>query len=100
MHPLLCPKCEKTTPHSFVEEKGEYNEIYMVKCAECHANHDIERKLWLSHTAGVHGSGKTSKAYLTKYPRIEPQTGQVVKSREHMYDTARAAGMHWKKFEN
>ncbi len=100
MNPVFCPKCEKTTQHSFVTEKGEYNEIYEIRCAECHSARDVDRKIWLSGAAGFNGSGRSGKSYLTKYPRIEPQTGQVVKSREHMYETARAMGCHWRKFEN
>lgn len=76
-----CETCNAVTEHKFLEELGEYNEIYRVRCERCKTTHDIHRHQWLSFQNK--NDIRPSKAYLTKYPRIEPHSGLTVKSKEH-----------------
>lgn len=76
----------------FHAEHGEYNDIYELRCVKCEATHKTNRHSWLSQLS--RDFLRPSKAHLTQYPRIEPHTGEVVKSREHEREVMRAMGMH------
>jgi hypothetical protein len=81
MEKFPCAECKEVTEHEFLQEKGEYNEIYSTRCKVCGGAHDVSRHDWLSFQ--LRNEVRASKAYLTKYPRIEPHSGLTVKSREH-----------------
>jgi len=81
------------TPHTFLEERGNYNEIYFVKCDKCGHEYEIPRKQWLFYSSGA-ADPKSSRAYLTKYPRIEPHTGEIVKSKDHEKETIKRMGFY------
>lgn len=90
-------KCEKAcseapTEHKFIADHGEYNDIAEIECLNCHYHQKIPRSEWLSKQ--VIDWVRPSKAHLTQYPRIEPHTGEVVKSREHEREVMRAMGLH------
>ncbi len=88
-----CPHCGKTE-HEFTQEKGEYNEIYQVRCLVCNVAHDVPRHSWLHAEHILADALKPSRAYLTKFPHIEPHTGVMVTSAEHRRETMKRMGMH------
>lgn len=80
---FACPKgcsAEKTN-HSHLRVSGDYNEIYHIKCENCGHEHAVHRHDWLS--TQVRERMGPRKAYLTKYPRPDPHTGEMVNSKEH-----------------
>lgn len=89
------PKCaeKETVPHTWFGEKGEYNEIYILQCEGCDSKTEMPRKQWLFETAFKNAEGR-KKAYLDKWPRVDPYTGEVVKSREHQEETLKRYGYH------
>jgi hypothetical protein len=89
---FLCPACGVATQHQFHAEHGEYNEIYEIRCLTCQGLQKKPRHDWLSQMA--RDFVRPSKANLTKYPRIEPHTGEVVNSREDEVRVMKAMGMH------
>jgi hypothetical protein len=89
---LDCPHCRQKTGHAFVAEKGEYNEIYEVLCVGCSVQYEIPRKAWLN--ARVFEDTRSSRAYLTKFPYVEPHTGEVVNSPEDVVRVTKAYGLH------
>lgn len=66
-------------------------EVTRVKCLECGLEHEMDFKLWIRDYTF---SRKPKRTYLTKYPRIEPHTGELVTSKEHETETVRAMGYH------
>lgn len=86
-----CGKGEKTE-HEFSLEKGDYNEIYEIRCTKCNAVHDQRRHTWLSQLS--RDLLRPSKAGLTKYPYIEPHSGELVKSAEHRKEIWKRMGLH------
>lgn len=89
-----CPnKCaEGKTEHTFLKEQGEYNEIYLVRCDNCKAEHTTPRKVWLFYEAGFDDPQAGKQAYLTKYPRLEACSGSWVKSKDHEREVLRRKG--------
>jgi hypothetical protein len=86
-----CGKGERTE-HEFSSEKGEYNEIYEIRCTKCHAVHDEKRHDWLSQLS--RDCLRPQKAYLTKFPYFEPHSGELVSSPEHRSEVWRRMGLH------
>ena len=94
MDKYRCPeKCsDEPTEHTFLEEHGDYNEFYKIQCAKCQTTHTVHRHEWLSFQ--VKNDVKPRKAYLTKYPYVEPHSGEVVHSKEHREETMKRMGFH------
>jgi hypothetical protein len=88
---LWCEKCDTKTGHKFLKEKGDYNEIYEVACVNCNIKQDVLRKKWLLETTFMDAFG-SRKAHLTKYPRIEACSGEIVKSKQHEHELMRHKG--------
>lgn len=86
-----CGKGEKKT-HRFHAEHGEYNEVYEIKCEDCGACQKVKRHDWLSQLTRDHI--RPTKANLTKYPYIEPHSGELVHSAEHRKEVWKRMGLH------
>lgn len=93
MDTFQCPKrcTNELTEHEFIAEHGEYNEIYEVQCTICGHAHKVHRHAWLSHQ--LRNEIRPSRAYLTHFPYIEPQTGVLVHSKEHRDEVWKSRGL-------
>lgn len=89
---LTCQHCQKRAGHAFLAERGDYNELYEVLCVECGSQYEIPRKAWLN--AQFLEAAGPKRAYLTKYPYVEPHTGEVVNSAEDVVRVTKAYGLH------
>lgn len=83
-------KSEKTE-HKFLEENGDYNERYLIKCEDCGFERELHRKEWLFAEA-FGDERKSQKAYLTKWPHMNWSMGEMVKSKDHMKEIAKKKG--------
>jgi hypothetical protein len=87
--PLLCDaKCaeHKKTKHKLLEKKTR--STYLVECQKCKGQSDVYFLVWEK------ARDKPWRGGLTRYPRIEPHTGALVKSPEHERETVKAMGFH------
>lgn len=87
--PLLCDeKCAgvKKTLHELIEKKSKTE--YLVKCKKCGTKSQVYYLVW------EHALNRPRQANLTKYPRYEPHTGQLVNSPQHEKETLKAMGFH------
>lgn len=87
-----CDRCEVPTEHQFDSEHGEYNEIYEIRCLTCGFQHKVGRHVWNAQMTRDHMV--PSKAHLTKYPRVEPHSGEIVNSRDDEVRVMKAMGLH------
>jgi hypothetical protein len=91
-------RCEKAcseegiTDHEFIAEHGDYNEIYEIKCLKCNHQYKVGRHSWLS--SQIINEVKPRRAYLTKWPHIEPHSGEMVHSKEHEKELLTRLGYH------
>ncbi len=91
---LLCTCSPEQTQHTFVRELGEYNEIYEVKCAACGLVRQVPRKEFLFAENIKDWVPSNARVYWTKFPYVEPHTGEVVHSKEHRAEVIKRMGFH------
>lgn len=82
---IQCAKCEPGKMEFFQQA----NEKVEAKCWNCGAVEEISVADFFADP-----KSRSSKSYLTKYPRIEPHTGAWVKSKDHEKETIRRLGYH------
>ena len=85
---------EEKTEHEFISEHGDYNEIYEIRCMVCNHLHKVNRHAWLQSEHIFADEKKSRKAGLTRYPYIEPHSGEIVTSKEHREETMKRLGFH------
>lgn len=80
----------------FIREEGEFGEaIVIAECGNCHHINAFLKEEWEDGGRRMDlRAQRTGKACLTRYPRVEPFTGEVVKSREHEKETLKRMGFH------
>lgn len=80
----------------YIREEGEENEkIIITECGNCgHIGAFLQEEWTAAGIAMDRRAQKTGKASLTRYPRIETHTGEVVTSREHEKETLKRMGFH------
>lgn len=98
-----CTCSEEDVPHNYISEREhavlskELQPIidYKIECSECRHESEIPKEDWdqTAKEAEIKAQ-RSSRTYLTRYPRIEPHTGALVKSRDHELETVKAAGFH------
>lgn len=95
MAKLKCPAvcCSEDTEHKFLEERGDYNQTYFVECS-CGFQREVSRKEWLFAENIKDWTPSNARAYLTKFPYVEPHSGMVVTSKEHRDEVMKKMGFH------
>lgn len=87
--PLVCEqKCKgiRKTNHELIERLSRTQ--YQIKCQACGFEGPVYFLVWES------ALDKPRKAGLTRYPYVEPHSGQVVKSAEHRAEVLKSMGFH------
>lgn len=86
-----CPKeCDKDlpiTPHEVLDL-----DVVRVKCLNCNHVHELDFRAWLRDQQVTRTPRR--QAHLTKYPRVEPHTGEVVTSKDHEKETVKRMGFY------
>lgn len=73
-------------------------EILCVSCENCGHKYEISKEIWDCAVSEMQRLSYRKKPSLTKYPYVEPHTGELVKSKEHREEVMAAHGYH--KAEN
>lgn len=105
--PCVCSEVD--VPHDFLREVRRSDDkvaiitkdnegeqvLYEIQCAECANCTAIEKGDW-DQTAKDEDiqAQRTRRANLTRYPRFEPHSGEIVKSKEHELETIKRLGFH------
>lgn len=106
---MIWARCEKDCPEKnhfscrgeerafeLIERIGDApgEEIYVVMCGNCGHHMDLLEEEWLAAGKEMDRRAGRVRANLTRYPRIEPHTGELVKSRHHEMEVVKRAGYH------
>lgn len=105
-----CHCSEVDVPHNYLSERKAFdlaplkmtagtNIFYEIECAECGHKSEIPKEDWddIAKQEELHAQ-RSRRVSLTRYPRIEPHSGELVKSKEHEAETLKRLGFH--KAEN
>lgn len=82
--------------HSFSEEFRDEENGLVVKCRceNCGALDYLSKEDWDAACRDVERQAARRRANLTRYPRIETHTGEIVTSREHEKELTKRMGFH------
>lgn len=75
----------------FSDDEGVFYEARCGNCGRCQFFSVTE---WQEAGKAMDRRAYRRRANLTRYPRIEPHTGELVKSRDHEHEVVKAAGFH------
>jgi len=79
----------------FIRKEGEAGEgLVFAECGNCGSIDCFLEEDWVELNKAQDRRACRRKANLTRYPRFEPHTGLVVKSREHEMEVVKHAGYH------
>lgn len=102
---LPCEKdCEKNNQFAcrdderameFIRQEGEAQEqLVIAECGNCSHINNFLKEEWDAGALAMDRRAQRRKANLTRYPRIESHTGEIVTSREHEKETLKRMGFH------
>lgn len=81
--------------HEFIREEGEEgHKIITAECGNCGHITTLLQEEWSDACVAMDRRAAKKKANLTRYPRIETHTGELVTSREHEKETLKRMGFH------
>lgn len=79
----------------FIRQDGEEGEaLIFAECGNCKFINPFLKEEWDAGSLAMDRRAYRKKANLTRYPRIEAHTGEVVNSREHEKETLKRMGYH------
>lgn len=89
--------CRENGERAFelLRTEGEPGEaLIFAECGNCGALHCILEEEWNEAGQQMNRRAAVRRANLTRYPRIEPHTGELVKSRDHEMEVVKHMGYH------
>lgn len=100
LFPCVCS--DEDVGHDYVSEREDGPVLddckgvwfYTIRCSGCGHEDEISKSEWDEVASGELKAAQRKRAHLTRYPRIEPHTGMLVKSKQHEAETVQAAGYH------
>lgn len=90
-----CTCSEEDLGHDYLGELTKDGAVlYTIECSGCGLESSIPKEDWDEIAKGELIEAQRRRSSLTKFPYIEPHTGEVVKSKEHREEVLRAHGYH------